>query len=55
MDVAFFLDREHLSVVGHRMRAAGEDTTPIPGPHSLDSDILLPLLAQYAKQTHELL
>ena len=55
MDVAVFLDSERLSAVGRRMRAAGHDTTPIPGPHSLEGDGLPPLLAQYAKSTRELL
>ena len=45
MDVAVFLDSERLSAVGRRMRAAGQDTTPIPGPHSLDGDDLPPILA----------
>ena len=55
MDVAVFLDTERLSAVGRRMRAAGQDATPIPGPHSPDGDGLPPLLAQYAKRTRELL
>ena len=55
LDVAVFLDSERLSAVGRRMRAAGQDTTPIPGPHSPEGDGLPPLLAQYAKRTRELL
>ena len=55
MDVAIFLDSERLSAVGRRLRAAGQETTPVPGPHSPESDGLSPLLAQYAKQTCELL
>ena len=55
MDVAVFLDSERLSAVGRRMRAAGQDTTPVPGPHSREGDGLPPLLAQYAKRTRELL
>ena len=55
MDVAVFLDSERLSAVGRRMRAAGQDTTPVPGPHSPEGDGLPPLLAQYAKRTRELL
>ena len=38
MDVAVFLDSERLSAVGRRMRAAGQDTTPVPGPHSPEGD-----------------
>ena len=37
------------------MRAAGQEATPVHGPHSLESDGLSPLLAQYAKRTRELL
>ena len=55
LDVAVFLDSERLSAVGRRMRAAGQDTTPVPGPHSPEGDGLPPLLAQYAKRTRELL
>ena len=55
MDVAVFLDSERLSAVGRRMRGAGQDTTPVPGPHSPEGDGLPPLLAQYAKRTRELL
>ena len=55
MDVAVFLDSERLSAVGRRMRAAGQDTTPVPAPHSPEGDGLPPLLAQYAKRTRELL
>ena len=47
MEVAVFMDNEHLLVVGRRMRAAGQDTTPIPGPHSPESNGLSPHLAQY--------
>ena len=45
MDVAVFLDSERLSAVGRCMRAAGQDTTPVPGPHSPEGDGLPPLLA----------
>ena len=55
LDVAVFLDSERLSAVGRRMRAAGQDATPVPGPHSPEGDGLPPLLAQYAKRTRELL
>ena len=55
MDVPVFLDSERLSAVGRRIRAAGQDTTPVPGPHSPEGDGLPPLLAQYAKSTRELL
>ena len=55
VDVAVFLDSERLSAVGHRMRAAGQDTTPVPGPRSPEGDGPPPLLAQYAKRTRELL
>ena len=55
LDVAVFLDSERLSAVGRRMRAAGQDTTPVPGPHSPEGDGLSPLIAQYAKRTRELL
>ena len=55
MNVAVFLDSERLSAVGRRMLAAGQDTTPVPGPHSPEGDGLPPLLAQYAKRTRELL
>ena len=55
MDVAVFLDSDRLSAVGRRMHAAGQETTPVPGPHSPESDGLSPLLAQYAKRTRELL
>ena len=55
MDVDVFIDRERLSAVGRRMCAAGQEATPVPGPHSPESDGLSPLLAQYAKQTRELL
>ena len=55
MDVAVFLDSERLSAVGRRMRAAGQEATPLPGPHSPESDGLSPLLAPYAKRTRELL
>ena len=55
LDVAVFLDSERLSAVGRRMRAAGQDTTPVPGPLSPEGDGLPPLLAQYAKRTRELL
>ena len=55
MDVAVFLDSERLSAVGRRMRAAGQETTPVLGPHSPEGDGLSPLLAQYAKRTRELL
>ena len=55
LDVAVFLDSERLSAVGRRMRAADQDTTPVPGPHSPEGDGLPPLLAQYAKRTRELL
>ena len=55
MDVAVFLDSERLSAVGRRMRAAGQNTTPVPGPHSPEGDGLPSLLAQYAKRTRELL
>ena len=48
-------DSERLAVVWCRKRAAGQDTTPIPGPHSPESDGLSPHLAQYAKRTRELL
>ena len=41
-DVAVFLDSERLSAVGRRMRAAGQDTTPVPGPHSLEGGGLPP-------------
>ena len=44
MDVAYFLDSEYLSTVGRRMHAAGEDTSPVPGPRSLESNGLSPLL-----------
>ena len=55
MDVAMFLDSERLSMVGRRMRAAGQDNSPILGHHSPESDSLSPHLAQYAKRTRELL
>ena len=55
MDVAVFLDSERLAAVGRRMRAADQDTTPVPGPHSPEGDGLPPLLAQYAKRTREVL
>ena len=55
LDVVVFLDSERLSAVGRHMRAAGQDTTPVPGPHSPEGDGLPPLLAQYAKRTRELL
>ena len=32
LDVAVFLDSERLSAGGRRMRAAGQDTTPVPVP-----------------------
>ena len=53
MDVAAFIDSERLSAVGRRMRAAGQEAIPIPGPHSPESDGLSLLLAQYAKRTRE--
>ena len=37
------------------MRAAGQEPSPVPGPHSLESDGLFPLLSQYAKWTRKLL
>ena len=55
MDVAVFLDSERLLAVGRHMLAAGQEATPIPGPHSPESDGLSPHLAQYAKRTRELL
>ena len=55
MDVAVFIDSEHLSAVGRRMRAAGQEATPVPGHHCPESDGLSLLLAQYAKWTRELL
>ena len=55
MDVAVFLDSERLWAVGRRMRAAGHDTTFVPGPHYPEGDGLPPLLAQYAKRTRALL
>ena len=54
MGVAAFLDNEHLSAVGRRMRVASQDTTLL-GPHSPESDGLFPQLAQYAKRMRELL
>ena len=38
VDVVVELDSERLSVVGRRMRAVGQDTTPILGPHTVESD-----------------
>ena len=55
LDVAVFIDSERLPAVGRRMRAAGQEATPVPGPHSPESDGLSPLLAQCAKRTCELL
>ena len=55
MDVAVLVGSERLSAVGRRMRAADQDTTPVPGSHSPEGDGLPPLLAQYAKRTRELL
>ena len=55
MDVAVCLDSERLSAVGRRMRAAGQEATPVPGPHSSESDGPSALLAQYARRTCELL
>ena len=55
MDVVVFLNGERLSGEERRMRAAGKETIPVPGPHSPESDGLSPLLAQYAKRTRELL
>ena len=55
IDVAVFIDSECLSAVGRHMRAAGQEATPLPVPHSPESDCLFPLLAQYAKRTRELL
>ena len=55
MDVAVFLDSECMSIVGRRMREANQDTFPILGPHSLESDGLSPHMAQNAKRTRELL
>ena len=46
LDVAVFLDSERLSAVGRRMRAAGQDTTPVPGPHSPEGDGLPPAPAR---------
>ena len=54
MDAAVLLDSERLSAVGRRMRAAGQDTTPLTGPHSSEVDAPPPLLAQYAKRTRGL-
>ena len=54
MDVAVFLDSERVLAVGRRMRAAGQETTPVLGPHYPESDGLSPLLAQYAKRTRKL-
>ena len=55
MDVAIFIDSERLSAVGRRMRAAGQEATTVPAPHSPEGDGLSPLVAQYAKRTRELL
>ena len=55
MGVAVFIDSKRVLAVGRRMRAAGQEATPVPGPHSPESDGLSPLLAQYAKRTRELL
>ena len=55
MDVAVFLHSQRLSAVGRRMRAAGQDTIPVPGPHSPESDGIPLLLAQHAKKTRGLL
>ena len=55
LDVAVFIDSEHLSAVGRRMLAAGQEATPVPGPHSPESDGLCSLLAQYAKRTCQVL
>ena len=55
MDVTVFMDSERLLAVGRRMHVAGQEATPIPGPHSPESDRLPLLLAQYAKRTRELL
>ena len=55
MDVTVFIDSECLSAVGRRMRAASQEATLVPGPHSPEGDGLPPLLAQYAKRTRELL
>ena len=49
------MDSEHVSAVGRRKRAAGQEAAPIPVPHSPESDGISPLLAQYAKRTRELL
>ena len=54
MDASVFLDGERLSVVGCSMQAAGRDATPIPSPHSLESNHLSPFWAQYNKQTSQL-
>ena len=54
MDVVFF-DSERLSVVGRRVRAAGQKATLVSGPHSRESDGLSPLVAHYAKRTRDLL
>ena len=48
-------DTEHLSAVGRRMRAAGQEATPLPGPHSPESGGLSPIWAKYAKRIRELL
>ena len=50
-----FLDSESPLAVGRRMRAASHDTTPLPRPHSRESDGLPPHLAEYATRTRELL
>ena len=47
------LDSERLSAVGRRMRAAGQNATPLPSPHYPESDGLSPHLVQYAKRTRE--
>ena len=55
MDVVVFLNSERLLAVRRPMRAAGQKATPLPGPHSSESDGLSPLLAQFAKRSRELL
>ena len=45
MDVALFMESDRVSAPWRRMRAADQEATPLPGPHSLESDALSPLAA----------